>query len=298
MGAAAAAAMSNANTYTLQPPVDFFIGGIRLPDSRKAADATPLIELSPMAAYDHLLEPVETDEPTQEVDPIETGAIVAGVFHSVAIPIRTFPVAARWAHIMQDISDCAAATTCPDKNKLLARISEEAAGKRLVEQVEIVNSLVNNSIRYREDQSLYGQPDYWATPTEILERASGDCEDFAILKMTALIRLGVPAKSLSLVVLRDNRRNVFHAVLAVTTSAGSFILDNVRPKVAMDSALPNYQPLYSLSGTRAWIHGTRVPSQPATAQVSDFSAIAPGEGFAASDGLDPRGASPGGSAVQ
>jgi predicted transglutaminase-like cysteine proteinase len=183
---------------------------------------------------------------------------------------------------MRDISQCGAAGSCTDKNRLLARISQEAAGKRLVEKVAIVNSMVNNSIRYRGDQSLYGQVDYWATPSEILARASGDCEDFAILKMTALIRIGVPANSLSLVVLRDNGRNVFHAVLAVTTSAGSFILDNVRPKVAMDSDLPNYQPLYSLSGSRAWIHGTRVPTQPVTAEVSDFRAIAPGEGFSAS----------------
>jgi hypothetical protein len=63
---------------------------------------------------------------------------------------------------------------------------------------------------------LYGKLDYWATPAEILLRGSGDCEDFAILKMTALIRAGLPGNTLSLVVVRDNGRGVFHAVLAVT----------------------------------------------------------------------------------
>ena len=80
--------------------------------------------------------------------------------------------------------------------------------------------------------------------------------------MTALMRVGIPARSLSLVVLRNNGRGVLHAVLAVTTSSGTFILDNARANVAMDSDLP-YQPLYSLSDNRAWIHGTKVSDQPA-----------------------------------
>jgi predicted transglutaminase-like cysteine proteinase len=231
-----------------------------------------------VAAYDHLL---VVEDPPAGLDPIETGAIVAGVFESVAIPIHKFPVSSRWGRIMTDITSCAAANACEKKNKLLATLDEQTAGKSFVEKIRVVNSVVNNTLRYRADQSVYGKLDYWATPTEILSRASGDCEDFAILKMTALMRAGIPANSLSLVVLRDNGRGVFHAVLAVTTSSGSFILDNARVKVAMDSDLPNYQPLYSLSNRRAWIHGTKkTVSQPAVAQTSDLSSVAPGEGFA------------------
>jgi predicted transglutaminase-like cysteine proteinase len=281
--AASTASIDDADTSALPAPAHFFIGGIGLTDPHAALDMAPVVDLSQVAAFDHLLgQPDSTvaKDAAREVDPIETGAIVAGVFHSVAIPIHSFPVSGRWAHVMQDISECAAAASCAGKDQLLARISEASAGKRLIDKVEIVNTMVNNTIRYRADQSLYGKLDYWATPSEILANKSGDCEDFAILKMTALIRIGVPANSLSLVVLRDNGRGVFHAVLAVTTSAGSFILDNVRPKVAMDTDLPNYQPLYSLSGSRAWIHGTKLSNQPVTAEVSDFKAIAPGEGFA------------------
>ena len=262
-------------------PVPTFVGGVRLRDDRPAFLAPEPIILAQIAEYDHLFADVDSHGVVaQQFDPIETGSIVAGVFHSVAIPIRSFPVAKRWVRIMQGIAECAAPDACSGKSLILARISSETEGKTLREKVRIVNSIVNNTLRYRGDQSLYGKLDYWATPAEILARASGDCEDFAILKMTGMIRAGVPANSLSVVVLRDNGRGVFHAVLAVTTSAGSFILDNARAKVAMDGDLPNYQPLYSLSENRAWIHGSKAANHPAVAKNEDFASIAPGEGFA------------------
>jgi predicted transglutaminase-like cysteine proteinase len=259
-----------------------FIGGIPLRDG----EAAVAIHLGEVAEYSHLLSDVSLAvpgaAPAAGIDAIETGSIVAGVFNSVAIPIRSFPVSKRWVRIMHGITECAAPGSCDGKSKLLGRISQETRGKTLVETIGIVNAIVNSTLRYRGDQSLYKKLDYWATPSEILARASGDCEDFAIMKMTGLMRAGVPAESLSLVVLRDNGRGVFHAVLAVTTSSGSFILDNARAKVAMDRDLPNYQPLYSLSGNRAWIHGTKAANHPAVADSGDFSAIAPGEGFAES----------------
>jgi hypothetical protein len=99
--------------------------------------------------------------------------------------------------------------------------------------------------------------------------------------MTALIRAGIPAGSLSLVVLRDNRRGVFHAVLAARTASGTYILDNAPAKVALDVDLPDYQPLYSLGQAQAWIHGTGVgTTDQSVAGTADFSSIAPGEGQA------------------
>jgi predicted transglutaminase-like cysteine proteinase len=229
------------------------------------------------------------------VDAIETGAIhsaatrhgpvdtsasgSAGVFGSVAIPIRNFPVSARWARVNREIEECALAMSCDSANDLLERIAAAIEGKPLAEKLGIVNAMVNTSIRYRSDASVYRKRDYWAGPRETLSRGSGDCEDFAILKMTALRRAGLPASRVSLVVLRDNDRGVFHAVVAVSGNSGRFILDNNNSRVAMDAGLPWYQPLYSLSGARAWIHGTRVAKGPALAQGNDLSLIAPGEGL-------------------
>jgi predicted transglutaminase-like cysteine proteinase len=261
------------------------IGGLQLAPREPILETPAIVVLSDVAEYDHLLDAAleignDLDIVYPGIDPIETGAIVAGVFNSMAIPIHSFPVAKRWMRIMHGIEGCAGAGTCRADSTLLDRIAHETGGKTLVEKVGIVNTLVNSTIRYRSDRSLYGKLDYWAAPEEILSRSSGDCEDFAILKMTALMRAGLPANSLSLVVLRDTDRGVFHAVLAVATSSGSFILDNTRAKVVKDSDLPNYQPLYSLSQARAWVHGTKAKNKRALASNGEVTTAAPGEGIA------------------
>ena len=148
----------------------------------------------------------------RKVDPTGTGFPRVGVFNSAAIPAHNLPVTKRWIRIMREISDCSATASCADNSKVLGRMSSQIEGKSLLEKVRIVNSIVNEMIRYRSDRSLYGELDHWATPTEILKRSSGDCEDLAILKMTGLMRAGIPARSLSLVVLRDKGRGVLHAV--------------------------------------------------------------------------------------
>jgi predicted transglutaminase-like cysteine proteinase len=259
-----------------------------------AADGTSAAQDALIADRDGMIADMFAIEPPG-VDGIKTGAIelaaiepgrpgaagVAGVFGSIAIPIRNFPVSTRWQRVERQIEACSVAGFCGRADGLLQRIAAKTAGETLAEKAGTVNSMVNNAIRYRSDTELYGKGDYWAGPIETLARASGDCEDIAILKMTALLRVGLPPKSLSLVVLRDNQRSVFHAVLAVATRSGNLILDNTRANVVMDADLPWYQPLYSFSEARAWLHGIRGRKGPVLAQHGDLSSIAPGEGFLA-----------------
>jgi predicted transglutaminase-like cysteine proteinase len=256
-----------------------FLGGIALPGSF-AMPATEVDGPKQVAEIEHLFGNAQEAiafEP--EIDTMATGSITEGVFGSVAISMRSFPVTKRWHRIMHGIEVCNADKACAGRSNILAEVSNRVADKPLLEKMAIVNATVNTMLRYRSDKSTYGRLDYWATPQEILARGTGDCEDFAILKMTSLIRAGVPARSLSLVVLRDNGRGVFHAVLALSTSSGSYILDNTLENVPLDGDLSDYQPLYSLSTDRAWIHGSRSPSKNVAGVADDFSSIAPGEGF-------------------
>jgi len=214
-----------------------------------------------------------------EIDPIQTAAIIPGVFGSVALSMHNFPVSARWAPVYRAIVDCSAGSACDHKNSTLAAIVDVAKDKRFIDKLSIVNSSINRAIAYRKDSVVYGKLDYWAKPSEILERRAGDCEDFAILKMTALLRAGIPAQSMSLVVLQDRKRGFFHAVLSVSTGSGVFILDSLSNVVSRDSDLPNYVPLYSFSTDRAWIHGAKAGA----AQIADIkgglATVAPGEGL-------------------
>lgn len=225
--------------------------------------------------------PVPADHGDGEagIDPVQTASIIPGVFGSVALSMRNFPVAARWAPVYRAITACSAGSPCERKSAAFAGMVSAAQGKGFSEKLSFVNSSVNRLIAYRKDSVVYGKLDYWAKPSEILERRAGDCEDFAILKMTALLRAGIPTQSMALVVLQDRKRGFFHAVLSVSTGSGTFILDSLSNSVVRDSDLPDYVPLYSFSTDRAWIHGSR----PGGAQMAEikggFATVAPGEGF-------------------
>ena len=228
----------------------------------------------------HKLLVVRADVPPAEkenpgIDPVKTTAMLPSVFGSVAIPIRNFPASNRWALVFQAIGKCGEACGGDD---VLSEVVGYAQGRGFREKLTSVNSGVNRMIAYRRDQAVYGRLDHWAKPAEIVSRGAGDCEDFAILKMAALMKLGIPARSMSLVVLQDQRRGVAHAVLSVTTGSGNFILDNLRNAVVLDRDLPGYLPLFSFSADRAWIHGSRSGGTRLVEATKSLASIAPGEG--------------------
>ncbi|TPK85384.1 transglutaminase-like cysteine peptidase [Mesorhizobium sp. B2-4-17] len=213
------------------------------------------------------------------IDPMQTATIIPGVFGSVALSMHNFPVSARWAPVYQAISSCTPDSDCGRKSQIFANIVSIARGKPFSEKLSFVNSSINHFIAYKSDIDVYGKLDYWAKPSEVLANRAGDCEDFAILKMTALLQAGIPAQSMSLVVLQDRKRRFFHAVLAVSTASGAFILDSLGNKVLRDSDLPDYQPLYSFSTDRAWIHGTKAGAAQVADLKGNFQSVAPGEGL-------------------
>lgn len=220
----------------------------------------------------------DNDAAAAGIDQMKTAAIIPGVFGSVAIPMRNFPVAGRWAKVYRQISDCADQAACGKNGAILSALAVRSRDGKFLDKLVAVNRAVNTMIAYRKDEAVYGNLDYWAKPAEILSRGAGDCEDFAILKMAALIEAGVPAQSMSLVVLQDSSRGVFHAVLSIATQSGTFILDNLSNDVLRDGALKSYVPLYSFSTDRAWIHGAKPGSEQIAAATGSFAAIAPGEG--------------------
>ena len=106
---------------------------------------------------------------------------------------------------------------------------------------------------YRTDREIWKVDDYWATPGEFLKR-SGDCEDFSITKMYALIKLGVDPQALRIVALKDTIRNLAHAVLVVYADNEAYILDNLTDMVLPHTRYRNYYPHYSVNGIYRWAH--------------------------------------------
>lgn len=132
------------------------------------------------------------------------------------------------------------------------KIIRQSMGLSPMEQLETVNSYFNRW-PYQLDIDVYGVPDYWATPGEFL-KLSGDCEDYSITKYYALRKLGVSVDDMRIVLLKDNIRNIAHAILAVSLDGESYVLDNLSDLVLSHRKYEHYVPQYSVNEFYRWAH--------------------------------------------
>lgn len=88
-------------------------------------------------------------------------------------------------------------------------------------QLKQVNDEFNRRIQPMTDIDHYGVVERWT----YAEDGYGDCEDYVLAKRRELIRLGWPAETLLITVVRD-KKNAGHAVLTVVTDRGDLVLDN------------------------------------------------------------------------
>ncbi len=119
------------------------------------------------------------------------------------------------------------------------------------EKIKLVNDWVNTYVTYKLD----GPVDTWQTPSTTLRLATGDCEDYAILKYHILTRLGFSRNDLYIVVGKVLSMNQYHAVLAVKIDGKFYILDNMNKSIIESSTDSDFRPIASLSYSGRWIHG-------------------------------------------
>ena len=120
-----------------------------------------------------------------------------------------------------------------------------------MEQLNAVNQFANEH-EYILDIENYGMDDYWATPKEFLYN-NGDCEDYAIIKMLSLKKLGFDMEKIRLVVLQDTNLRTPHAVLAVESPNDTLILDNQVDEVVSHKYILHYVPVYAVNEMKWWM---------------------------------------------
>jgi predicted transglutaminase-like cysteine proteinase len=76
------------------------------------------------------------------------------------------------------------------------------------------------------DEMQWGVADHWSDPFETLLSNRGDCEDYAILKYTALLEAGVPKGDVKIVILKNFFPSETHAAVATRVDGQRLILDN------------------------------------------------------------------------
>ncbi|WEZ81971.1 transglutaminase-like cysteine peptidase [Rhizobium sp. 32-5/1] len=214
-----------------------------------------------------------------------TTSATKAVFGTVAFPLKRLGALKKFRPSFSQIAD-GSALNCEAKNCNAAAVSIKAAYSRVAQsslrdKLNDINATVNNAIRYSRDIDTYKTTDSWAMPSETLKRQTGDCEDFAILKMAALHAGGVSMEDMAIVVLYDQKRRFYHAVLSVSGGDRYYILDNMRNAVMTDDQLTEYVPLYSIHNGRGYFHGLPVSrSKQIARNMLPFEKVAPGEGSA------------------
>lgn len=121
-----------------------------------------------------------------------------------------------------------------------------------IQQIRRVNKYANEKA-YILDMENYGIADYWAAPDEFLVN-SGDCEDYAIIKMLSMKWLGYDVKSMRVVVVQDTNLRIPHAVMAIENNNDILILDNQIEEVISHTDIFHYVPVYSVNEGHWWMH--------------------------------------------
>lgn len=174
------------------------------------------------------------------------------VFGSLGKPVSMSPVTARWTRALSDFQP--ENKSSRHQFKAYETILDRVSTKRRGLQIPQVNAMVNRMLSYKEDDQLWQNPEYWASPSETLGRLAGDCEDYAILKYALLRDLGVKDEDMRIVVLRDTAVRQYHAVLTVRHKNNWLVLDNRFSRVRFERDLPNYRALYSVNASGEWSH--------------------------------------------
>lgn len=124
------------------------------------------------------------------------------------------------------------------------------------EKLKQVNSFFNRNIQFDDDQNIWNQSDYWATPLETIGKGRGDCEDFALAKYYSLLQMGIPMNRLRLIYVKARQGNLqqAHMVLAYypQPNATPLVLDNLDPTIKNASQRPDLTPVFSFNGEGLW----------------------------------------------
>ena len=121
------------------------------------------------------------------------------------------------------------------------------------EQLEKLNPAINQMAEYADDDVIYGVEDYWATPAEFF-KGRADCEDYALVKLFSLLELGFAPDQLRLAIVKDRRRQVLHAILAVRLEGKTYVMDSLENEPVEQQAVLKYEPVYSLNTKARWAH--------------------------------------------
>jgi predicted transglutaminase-like cysteine proteinase len=152
-----------------------------------------------------------------------------------------------------------------DWHKVLTVFQGDSEQNKLKE----INEFFNRKIRFEDDQKVWGQNDYWATPVEALVKGMADCEDYSIAKYFSLRYLGVSVTKMRITYVKAKIGGPAsslvqaHMVLTYypTPDAEPLVLDNLVGEIRPASRRPDLTPVFSFNTDGVWAAGSTEPQQ-------------------------------------
>jgi predicted transglutaminase-like cysteine proteinase len=163
-------------------------------------------------------------------------------------------IASKWNDLQSRIlADQKTITACrldetlcsPAARRFLSLVEAGARNERRV-QLGKINRAINLAIRPESDWIQYGFADFWASPLQTLASGAGDCEDYAIVKYVVLHALGIAETDLRFIIVRDDKHQTAHAIVAVRDEQDWLILDNRTMFIVNADDARYYNPLFVL----------------------------------------------------
>jgi len=161
-----------------------------------------------------------------------------------------------WDHDRMDAAARRIGPRAVEGARALQPLIAQVAKQDEIARLAPINEFFNRRVLFRDDQEVWGQVDYWASPLEMLGKGAGDCEDYAIAKYFSLVAAGVPAARLRLVYVRAELDGGVqaHMVLAYYAQPGAepLVLDNLIGDIRPASRRPDLAPVFSFNSEGLW----------------------------------------------
>ena len=156
-----------------------------------------------------------------------------------------------------------------------------SSGQSEATKLKRVNEFFNQKILFGDDIKIWGTPDYWATPLEVLGRREGDCEDFAIAKYVTLKLLGVPSSKMRLNYVKarlggpQSQIVQAHMVLSYYQAPEEepLILDNLISDIRPASRRPDLTTVFGFNAEGLWVGGGLPRATQSTQRLSRWQAV-------------------------
>jgi predicted transglutaminase-like cysteine proteinase len=165
------------------------------------------------------------------------------------------------ARELRIVDRCRKDNVCPAGARRLIDLSSAGAGRNGLARLGHINRAVNLAISPTSDEAQWKVTDHWSSPLETLQSERGDCEDYAIVKYSALLDSGVSEADLKIVVLKSIFPNEDHAVVAARVDDEWLILDNRTLTLVRDTHLMRTMPVFALDQVGVWrfVSGNQPP---------------------------------------